>query len=155
MTDPSLKERLAMEMREALKGGEKVRLAALRMLSAAVTNREKEVRHELSDDEVREVAATEVKKRAESIEAFDGAGRPELADREREEREAIAHYAPEMLSEVELEALIDEALASTGATSEKELGRVMGAVMGNAKGRVDGNEVQARVRSRLQGSGES
>jgi uncharacterized protein YqeY len=150
VSDPTLKERIATELREALRSGEKVRLGALRMLSAAVTNREKDVRHELSDDEVREVAAKEVKKRTESIEAFEGAGRQELADRERAEREAIAPYAPERMGEAELEALIDEALAATGATSQKELGRVMGVVMGKAKGRVDGNEVQARVRSRLE-----
>jgi uncharacterized protein len=150
VTDPGLKDRIAAEMRDALKGGDKVRLGALRMLSAAVTNREKEVRHELSDEEVREVAAREVKKRTESIEAFDGAGRQELADREREERKAIAPYAPEQLSDAELDALIEDALASTGATSRKELGRVMGVVMGRAKGRVDGSVVQAKVRSRLE-----
>jgi uncharacterized protein len=153
VTDPGLKERIATEMRDALKGGDKVRLGALRMLSAAVTNREKEVRHALSDDEVREVAAKEVKKRTESIEAFEGAGRQELADREREEREAITPYAPDQLSDAEVDALIDEALASTGATSPKELGRVMGVVMGRAKGRADGTVVQTKVRSRLEPTG--
>lgn len=145
----SLRERIAAEIREAMKSGEKVRLGALRMLSAAVTNREKDVRHELSDDEVRSVAARELKKRTESIEAFDAAGRHELADRERAERDAIGGYTPVMLGEAEVDSLIDEALAETGATSEKELGRVMGVVMGRAKGQVDGNMVQARVRSRL------
>jgi uncharacterized protein YqeY len=149
VSDPTLKERLAGEQREALRAGEKVRLGALRMLSAAVTNREKEVRHELSDDELREVAAKEVKKRSESIEAFQAAGRTELADKERTERDVIAPYAPEMLSDEEVDALVDEALASTGATSEKELGAVMGFVMGRAKGRVDGKIVQERVRARL------
>lgn len=149
MTDLSLKERIAAEMRDAMKGGQKVRLGALRMLSAAVTNREKEVRHELSDDEVREVAAKEVKKRAESIEAFEAAGRRELAEREREEREAISSYAPELLSEADIDALIEEAVAETGATSPNDLGRVMGVVMGRAKGRVDGSAVQAKVRARL------
>jgi uncharacterized protein len=149
VSDPTLKERLATELRDALRAGEKVRLGALRMLSAAVTNREKEVRHELSDDEVRDVAAKEVKKRSESIEAFEGAGRRELADKERAEREAIVGYAPEMLSDDEVDALVDEAFATTGATSEKELGAVMGFVMGRAKGRVDGKVVQERVRARL------
>jgi uncharacterized protein len=152
VTDPTLKERLATELRDALRAGEKVRLGALRMLSAAVTNREKEVRHELSDDEVREVAAKETKKRSESIEAFEAAGRRELADKERAEREAIAGYAPEMLSDDEVDALVDDAFATTGATSEKELGAVMGFVMGRAKGRVDGRVVQERVRARLGGS---
>ena len=151
MSDPTLKERLATEQREALRAQEKIRLGALRMLTAAVTNREKELRHELSDEELREVAGREVKKRTESIEAFDAAGRQELADKERAERDAIVGYAPEMLSDDEIDALVSEALAATGATSEKELGAVMGLVMGKAKGKVDGRVVQERVRARLAG----
>ena len=151
MSGSTLKDRLASEVRDAMKTGDRVRLGALRMLSAAVTNREKEVLHELSDDEVRDVAAKEVKKRTESIDAFEGAGRQELADRERSERDAISPYAPEQLDDAAVDALIDEALASTGATSEKELGRVMGFVMSKARGRVDGAVVQARVRARLTG----
>ena len=149
MSDPTLKERLAGEITAALRSGEKVRLGALRMLSAAITNREKELRHELSDEEVGDVASKEMKKRAESIEAFEGAGRRELADKERAEREAIASYAPEPMSDAELDALVEEALAATGATSEKEFGAVMGSVMGKAKGRADGNVVQEKVRARL------
>jgi uncharacterized protein YqeY len=149
MSDPSLKARLAAEITDALRAGEKIRLGALRMLSAAVTNHEKELRHELSDDEVRDVAAKEVKKRAESIEAFEGAGRRELAAKERAEREAIASYAPEPMSDDELDALLDEAFAATGATSEKEFGAVMGFLMERAKGRVGGKVVQEKVRARL------
>ena len=149
MSDPILKERLAAEITDALRAGEKVRLGALRMLSAAVTNREKELRHELADDEIRDVAAREVKKRAESIEAFEGAGRRELAEKERAEQEAIAGYAPEPMTDEELDVLLDEAFAATGATSEKEFGAVMGLLMGKAKGRVDGKVVQEKVRARL------
>jgi uncharacterized protein len=149
MSDPTLKERLTTELRDALRAGEKVRLGALRMLSAAVTNKEKELRHELSDEEVRDVAAKEMKKRAESIEAFEGADRPELVEKERAERDAIASYAPEQLSEDELDTLVDEAFAETGAASEKEFGAVMGSIMGKAQGRVDGRAVQEKVRARL------
>ena len=152
MSDPTLKERLATEMTGALRAGEKVRLGALRMLSAAVTNREKELRHDLSDDELRDIAAKEMKKRAESIDAFEGAGREELAEKERAEREAIAPYAPEPMSDSELDALVDEAFAATGATSEKEFGAVMGFVMDKAKGRVDGKVVQGKVRTRMGGT---
>lgn len=151
MGDPELKERIRTETVTAMKSGDKVRVAALRMLSASITNREKELMHPLSDDEVREVAAKEVKKRAESIEAFDAAGRTELADREREEREVLAAYAPAQLSEADLDAIIDAAIASTGATSPQEMGKVMGVVMASAKGRADGTAVQARVRARLGG----
>ena len=153
MSDPTLKERVAEDLREALRAGQKVRLGALRMLSAAITVREKEVLHELSDDEVREVAAKEIKKRNESIEAFEAAGREELVQKEREERIAIESYAPEQLSDEEVDAAIAEAIAASGATSEQDLGKVMGAVMGKLKGRVDGNVVRSRVQARLTSSG--
>jgi hypothetical protein len=136
-------------MTAALKAGERVRLGALRMLVAAITNREKELRRELSDDEVRDVAAKEVKKRLESIEAFESAGRLELAEKERAEREVLEPYAPEQLDEAAVDAMIEEALADTGATSMKEMGKVMGVVMGKAKGAVDGAVVQRKVRERL------
>ena len=119
--------------------------------SSAVTNREKELLHELSDDEVREVAGKEAKKRTESIEAFEAAGRTELVERERAEREVIAPFAPAQLSEDEVDAIIDEALASSGASSAQDIGKVMGLVMGRAKGRVDGGAVQRKVQSRLDG----
>lgn len=149
MGDTTLKQKAHEEMTGALKAGERVRLGALRMLVAAITNREKEVRRELSDDEVREVARKEVKKRLESIEAFESAGRLELAEKERAEREVLQVYAPEQLDEAAVDAMIDEALESTGATSVKEMGKVMGAVMGKAKGGVDGTVVQRKVRERL------
>ena len=147
--DGSLKEQVRERTTVALKAGDKVTVGALRMLSAAVTNREKDIGHELSDDEVREVAGKEVKKRTESIEAFEGAGRTELADKEREERVALEPYAPTRLDEAQVDALIDEALAATGASGAQDLGAVMGFVMGRAKGQVDGSVVQAKVRERL------
>jgi uncharacterized protein len=149
VADVSLKTRLQTEMRDALRSGDKVRLGALRMLSAGITNREKELRHELSDDEVREVAAREVKRRSESIEAFAKGGRQDLVDKETAERDVLDAYAPERLSEAEVDALVDEAIEETGATSMKEMGKVMSAVMARGKGRVDGNVVQAKVRARL------
>jgi uncharacterized protein YqeY len=151
VADASLKERLRGEMNDALRAGEKVRLGALRMLSAGITNREKDVGHELSDDEVREVAAREVKRRTESIEAFEKGGRPDLVAKEAAERDVLAAYAPARLSDAEVDALVDEAIAETGATSMKEMGKVMGAVMARGKGRVDGGVVQAKVRDRLGG----
>lgn len=149
MGDATLKRKAREEMTAALKAGERMRLGALRMLVAAITNREKELRRELSDDEVRDVAAKEVKKRLESIEAFESAGRLELAEKERAEREVLEPYAPEQLDEAAVDAMIDEALADTGATSMKEMGKVMGVVMGKAKGAVDGTVVQRKVRERL------
>ena len=147
--DGSLKEQVRERTTTALKAGDKVTVGALRLLSAAITNREKDVGHELSDDEVREVAGKEVKKRIESIEAFDGAGRTELADKERAERQALEPYAPARMDEAQVDALIEEAFAATGASGPQDLGAVMGFVMGRAKGQVDGAVVQRKVRERL------
>jgi uncharacterized protein len=147
--DPTLKAQVHEQMTAALRAGEKVRLGALRMLAASITNREKEVMHELSDDEVREVAGKEVKRRTESIEAFGSAGRTELAEKERAEREVLQPFAPEPIADAEVDALIDDAISATGATSMQEIGKVMGAVMASAKGRVDGSVVQRKVRERL------
>jgi hypothetical protein len=151
VSDPSLKATIQAETVAALKAGEKVKVGALRMLSAAIVNKEKELRRELSDDEVRDLAAKEVKKRAESIEAFESAGRQELADKEQAEREVLRVYAPEQLSEEQIDALIESAIAATGASGPQEMGKVMGAVMAGAKGKVDGSVVQAKVRARLGG----
>ena len=144
-----LKEQIRSATVVAMKAGEKDAVGALRMLSAAITNREKDARRELTDDEVREVAAKEVKKRNESIEAFSAAGREELVAKERAELAVLSAYAPEQLSDAALDAIIDEVIAASGVTSVKEMGKVMGAVMAKAKGRVDGGVVQEKVRARL------
>ena len=155
MTDPSLKTQISDEMKLAMKAGEKVRVGALRMFLAAIQTKEVEgaTARELSDDEIRQVAAKEVKKRGESIEAFEAAGRDELAAKERAEREILEPYAPPQVDESAVDALVDEAIAATGATSPAEMGKVMGAVMSKAKalGQVDGAVVQAKVRAKLGG----
>lgn len=145
------KARLQQEMREALKAGEKLRLGALRMLAASVKNREVELGHELSDEELVEVATREVKRRKEAAEAFDGGGRPELAEKERQEQAVLETYLPAQLSEDEVSALIEEAVAATGASGPGDLGKVMGYVMGKARGRVEGGTVNRLVRARLGG----
>ncbi len=151
MSDPTLRDHIREELTAAMKAGNKLKLGTMRMLAAAIVNREKEVRHELDDDEVREVAAKEVKRRTESIEAFEQGNRPDLVAKETAERELLAAYAPEQLPDAEVDALIELAIASTGATGSTEMGKVMGAVMAAAKGKVDGSLVQAKVRARLGG----
>jgi uncharacterized protein YqeY len=155
VTEPTLKTQISDEMKASMKAGDKVRVGALRMLMAAIRTREVEgaVARELSDDEVRQVAAKEVKKRTESMEAFEAAGRTELVDKERAERDVLTPYAPPQVDESAVDALVDEAIAATGATSVREIGKVMGAVMAKAKalGQVDGNVVQAKVKARLGG----
>jgi uncharacterized protein YqeY len=145
----SLKEQIKAQTTAAMKSGDKVTVGSLRMLSAAITNREKEVLHELDDDEVRAIAGKEVKKRTESIEAFDAAGRTELADKERAERAVLEPFAPAQLDDSTMRALIDEAFAATGASGPQDMGKVMGYVMGKAKGQVDGGAVQRLVKERL------
>ncbi|MFL5797506.1 MAG: GatB/YqeY domain-containing protein [Actinomycetota bacterium] len=147
----TLKARIAEETKEALKAGEKVRLGTLRMLSAAIKNREVELRRELTDEEVVEAAVRERKQRTEAVEAYERAGREDLAAREREEREVLEAFVPQSLSDDEVAALVDEAIAATGASTMGDMGKVMGFVMGRARGRVDGAAVQAIVRARLGG----
>lgn len=146
-----LKQRLSQEIKESLKAGEKVRLSALRLLSAAVKNREVELRREVSDEEFLEVVAREVKRRKEAAEAYEKGNRQDLVDREHEEQAILEVYLPAGLSDPEVEALIDEAISATGASEPGELGKVMAHVMAKAKGRVDGGKVNALVRSRLGG----
>jgi uncharacterized protein len=145
----SLKARLGEETRAALKAGERVRLGALRMLSAAITNREVELGRGVSDEEFVEVATREVKRRLEAIEAFEKGARPERAAQEREEKAALEDYIPPALSDAELDALVDEAMAKTAASGPGDFGKVMGMVMGKAKGRADGKVLQEKVRARL------
>lgn len=147
----SLKSRLAEELKAAMKAREAIRLGALRLLSAAVKNREIELGHPLSDDEFVEVANRELKRRREAIDAFERGGRDDLATREREEQRVLETYVPERLSDDEIDALIDEAVVATSASGPTDLGKVMGFVMGRAKTRADGRVVQQRVRARLGG----
>jgi uncharacterized protein YqeY len=136
-------------MRAAMKAREQVRVSTLRMLMTAVKNREVEVGHALDDDEVLDVVGKEAKRRRESIEAFGAAGRPELVEKERAELAVLEAYLPEGLSQDEVAALVDEAIAETGATSPKEMGAVMKAVMPKVRGRADGNVVSALVKQKL------
>lgn len=149
MTD--LKAQVAEEMKAALKAGEKVRLAALRLLAASVKNREVELGHELTDEEYLEMVAREVKRRKEAADAYEQAGRQDLLDREREEQMVLEAYLPEQLSEQEVSVLIDQAIEETGASGPGDIGKVMGWVMGKAKGRIDGGALSGQVKDRLAG----
>jgi uncharacterized protein YqeY len=134
----SLKDRLSEETTAALRAGEKIRLSTLRLLSAAVKNREVELRHPLDDDEFVEVATREAKRRREAIEAYEKAGREDRAATEREELGVLEEYLPAGLTDQEVDALIDEAIARTGAAGPGDMGKVMSSVMAEAKGRADG-----------------
>jgi uncharacterized protein YqeY len=151
----ALKDRLAAEMREAMKARESVRLSALRLLSATVKNREVELGRQLDDEEFVAMAVREVKRRKEAIQAYEKAGREDRAAVEREEQGVLEAYLPAPLSDAELEKLIEEAVAETGASAPGDMGKVMGVVMGRVRGRADGRAVQEMVRARLGGSGAS
>jgi uncharacterized protein YqeY len=149
VTDAPLKTQIHGQMTDAMKARDKVSVSTLRMLTSAIRYKEDELGHDLSDDEVRDVAAKEVKKRTEAADAFRQAGRTELATNEEAEREILVPYAPERLPDEAVDALVEDAIAATGATSMKEMGKVMGVVMGKAKGQVDGGVVQEKVKARL------
>jgi hypothetical protein len=144
-----LKGRIAEEMKDALKAGDKVRLGALRLLHASVKNREVELRREVDDEEFVEVVVGEVKRRKEAAEAYEGAGRQDLLERELREEEVLKAYLPPQLSDEDVASLVDEAVRATGASGPGDLGKVMGYVMGKAKGRVDGGTVSRLVRQRI------
>lgn len=143
-------ERIQGEAMAALKGGDRRRAEALRLIVAALKReRTQGARHDLSEQEETAVLKRERKRRIEAAEVYEKAGRTEQADQERYEEEIIETYLPEELSDEELERLVDKAIARTGARSPKELGKVMGAVMKEVAGRADGGRVNALVRARL------
>jgi len=119
------------------------------MAISAAYNAEKAARRPLTDDEVVGVLARETKTRRESIEAYEKAGRPDLAAKERAESDILAEYLPAALSEDELRVLVREAIATTGATSARDLGKVMGLVSKQTKGRADGKVVSGIVAQEL------
>jgi uncharacterized protein YqeY len=148
-----LKDRLRTDLTAAIKARDEVRSSTLRMVLTAITNAEvagKESR-ELSDDDVVGVLSSEAKKRREAAEAFDEAGRAEMAAKERAESEVIADYLPAQLSQQEIADLVTSAIAQLGAADEgmRAMGKVMGALQPQVKGRADGGAVAAEVRRQL------
>jgi len=146
-----LKEQLRADLTTAMKSRDELRSATLRMVLTAVTNEEvsgKKAR-ELSDDEVLKVLTREAKKRREAQEAYTQAGRSELAAREQAEQEVIDGYLPEQMSAEEIEQLVRDAIAETGASGPQAMGQVMRIVQPKVTGRADGAAVAAEVRRQL------
>lgn len=144
----ALTEQIRADMTAAMKAQEKERLSTLRMLQSALKNEQINSGHELSDEEAMTVIRKAVKQRQDSIEQYTNAGRTELADKERSEMELLRTYLPAEMSDQELEAGLREIIASTGAASKKDMGKVMKEATARYKGRVDGKKVQEAV-SRL------
>jgi uncharacterized protein YqeY len=147
----TLKERLTEDMKSAMRSADKERLSTIRMAQAAIKQREVDERIMLDDAQVISVLEKMVKQRKESIVQFDQGGRADLAAKERSEIELLQSYLPAQLAEAELDALIRDAIATTGAASMKDMGKVMGIVKGKAAGRADMGAVSARIKAALGG----
>jgi uncharacterized protein YqeY len=144
----TLSEQVRADMTSAMKAQEKERLSTLRMLQSSLKNEQIHLGHELSNEEAMGVIRKAVKQRLDSIEQYTNAGRGELAAKERSEMELLKSYLPADLSDAEIESGVREIIASTGAQSKKDMGKVMKEATTRYKGRVDGKKIQEVV-SRL------
>ncbi len=147
----SLKDQLTADMKTAMKGGDKDRLAVIRLILADIKRVEVDSRQELDDAGLLAVLEKAVKQRRDSVEQFTKGGRADLAEKEQAEIEVLAGYLPEQLSDAELDALVDEVVTATGAESIRDMGKVMGAIKSKAAGKADMGAVSARVKARLAG----
>ena len=146
----SLSDRLTEDLKLAMKSRDQLRMDVIRMIKAAILNKEVELKRDLDDAEMSRVMTTLVKQRRESVEQFEKAQRMELADKERKEIEIIESYLPKPLSPQELEAIVASAVSETGSHSLKDMGTVMKAVMARLAGQsIDGKQVSDLVKSKL------
>ena len=145
----SLSERIEKDYVAAFKAKRTDEVAVLRMLKAAVKNKQVELRRELADNEILDVVAKQVKQRQESIDQFRAAGRIDLAEIEERELLILRTYLPTALSPAELEEAVTTTIQTLGASGMKEMGRVMNAILGEYAGRIDGKELSALVRAKL------
>jgi uncharacterized protein YqeY len=145
----SLKAQITDDMKSAMKAGDKDRLKVVRLMMAAIKQVEIDQRIELDDAAVLGVLDKMVKQRRDSVEQFQNGNRQDLADIELAEIVVLEQYLPEQLSDAELDALVDEAITSTGAESIRDMGKVMGIIKGKAAGRADMSAVGAKVKARL------
>lgn len=145
----SLIERIEDELKQAMRARDRERTDTLRLTLVSLRSAEKELARPLKEDEELQVLQRERKRRTEAAEAFREGGRAEQADKEERELEIIQEFMPEPVSDEELERIIDDAIAETGATSLRDLGRVMADVMPQVAGRADGSTVSQLVREKL------
>jgi uncharacterized protein YqeY len=147
----TLKERITEDMKTAMRSGEKDRLAVIRLLQAAIKQREVDERITLDDAQVTAVLEKMIKQRKESVVAFEKGARADLVAKENAEIAILQPYLPAQLSDAELDALIADAIASTGAASIKDMGKIMGVVKSKAAGKADMGAVGARIKAKLGG----
>ena len=144
-----LKQRITDDVKNAMRAKEKVRLGTLRLITSAIKQIEVDKRIELDEDAVVAILEKMLKQRKDSIEAYEKAGRDELAAIEVAEVVIIKEYMPEQMPEAEVDALIDDTIASTGAAGIKDMGKVMGKLKGLLAGKADMGTVSAKIKSRL------
>ena len=144
-----LRQRIESDMKAAMRAKEKERLGAIRLILAAVKQREVDERITLSDTDILAVLDKMVKQRRDSISQFEQAGRQELADKEAAEIAVIQEYLPAALSETEVDTLIAEAMASSGAASPQDIGKIMGLLKPRLQGRADMGLVSRKVKEKL------
>jgi uncharacterized protein YqeY len=144
-----LKQRIQDDMKGAMKGGDKRTLGVIRLILAAVKQREVDERIELDDDQVLLVLDKMVKQRRDSITQYEQAGRDELAEQEKFEIEVLQTYLPEALSDEEVASMVEEAVAAAGAESMRDMGKVMGQLKPKLQGRADMGAVSALVKEKL------
>lgn len=147
----STKLQLTEDMKAAMRGGDKHKLGVVRLMLAAVKQREVDERVELDEAQVLAVLEKMLKQRKDSISQYVAAGREDLAEVERAEITVIETYLPSKLSDAELDALIEAAIAETGASSARDMGKVVGVVKAKAAGRADMGVASARIKARLAG----
>ena len=147
----SLKERITDDMKAAMRSGEKERLGLIRMITAGIKQREVDERITLDDGQVLAVLEKMIKQRKESVEQFKAGNRQDLVDKEAAEIVLLQSYLPSQLSDADIDALIKEAVAATGAAGIKDMGRVMAFIKGKAQGRADMGAVGAKIKARLSG----
>ena len=145
----SLKDRILQDVKDAMRAKDKPRLATIRLITAAIKQREVDERIELDDTQVLVVLDKMCKQRRESISQFEQAGRDDLAAQEKAELALIQEYLPEQLGEAEINGLIDAAMEQTGAASMKDMGKVMGQLKPKLQGRADMGAVSALIKARL------
>jgi uncharacterized protein len=147
----SLKERITDDMKAAMRAGEKERLGVIRMITAAIKQREVDERITLDDIQVVAVLEKMIKQRKESLVQFQAGNRQDLVDKESAEIDLLKTYLPSQLDETEVDALIAEAIKATGASSVKDMGKVMGIIKSKAQGRADMGAVGAKIKAKLGG----
>lgn len=147
----TLKAQIQNDMKDAMRAGDKDRLKVVRLLRAAIGQVEIDTRTELDDAAVLGIVGKMVKQRRDSASQFENGGRADLAETERAEIAILERYLPEPLTEAQLETLVEEAIAATGAVGIRDMGKVMGALKPGVQGRADMTAVGAKVKSRLSG----